>query len=102
MGTLVFVSWYCHHACYLDGKFVHFGETTQWSLLRSLGYECSRLDDVPTHNIPPEFDRQVNGWWKPPESLDVLMRQFAAWRERQKKEEVIYLKSRLRELEGGK
>lgn len=100
-GTLTFVRWYCKKAVYLDGRLVLFGEiNADWSLLQVLGFECADGGEVPTHQIPPEYDLAPNGWWEPPECLEVLERQQATVKERLRREEIERLRAELARLEG--
>jgi hypothetical protein len=100
-NTLTFVGWYTRKAVYLGDDLVFFGEHRGgWQLVAALGYQCRALDEVPDNRIPPEFDRGELGWWKPPQSLAELERQFAAWRARQKAERVDSLKAELAALLG--
>ncbi len=97
MKKLTFFHWYCHHAVYLDGELIWFGEWGgNFTFLRALGYECSNGPEVPTHNIPPEFDRDPkNGWWKPPQKLETLAAQFDKYNVRLKKERIADLEGEL-------
>lgn len=101
MSVLTFVAWYCKEAVYLGDRFIYFGEpTVHWGVLRALGYECRRLEEIPTHDIPMEFDRDANGWWKPPESLATLARQQQEYKQRRRHENIALLRRELAELEG--
>lgn len=87
---LVFVKWYTNTAVYLDGKLVFWGEFREgWGLLTALGHHCRTLGEVPTNDFIDHFPfSDANGWWKPPQELKVLERQFAAW-ERHKAEDRV-------------
>ncbi len=99
---LTFVRWYTQTAVYLDGQLVTYGAERPdeaWHLLQALGYTCVQGEDIPTHRLPPEYDRrQANSWWQPPESLAVLEQQRRAVRERERQERIASLRKELSRL----
>lgn len=101
MRRLTFCAWYSWLAVYLsdegdavgdgwerDSALVFYGDHRfeGWGVYKALGYDCERLDDVPTGggDMAPEFtwDQRNNGCWKPPGKLSELKAQFAAYRRR--------------------
>jgi hypothetical protein len=100
MGTLTFVGWYTKEAVYHDGRLVYFDHKAgHWGVLQALGYECVRGEEVPTHQIPPELDKDPKtGYWAPPREPATLEAQQAAVRERLRREKVAYYEAELARL----
>jgi NTP pyrophosphatase (non-canonical NTP hydrolase) len=98
---LVFVRWYSRTAVYWGGALTFYGDLSgsgNWNLLNAIGYKCSQLKEIPTHNIPPEFDRDENKRWKPPATLGELRKQFDAYNKRAREEKIASLKEELAQL----
>lgn len=98
-NVLTFVSWYTQTAVYQGDDLIYYGEHPGVSslLLTALGYVCQRgsLEDIPTHDIPPEYNTDDRGWWKPHPSLLILLGQQNALKERIRREELANLERRL-------
>ncbi len=97
---LLFVKWHTKHAVYCDGKLIYHGEQI-WDVtpfLEVLGYCVLDSMEIPTHDIPDEFDLQESGHWQPPEALEVLQDQIKRWKDRLLQEKIASLKEELARL----
>lgn len=101
MKKLVVVDRYTYRAVYMEGILLEFGKSMWIStlLLNKLGYEVEIMAELPTHNLPREFDKDANGHWQPPQELTVLKCQLVRWKQRQRQEQIAALKDELKRLE---